>query len=134
MCIRDRGGGFRCAPSVLANRDRWPTQWPSTDHGTEYRPGPVAATDIVEVTVDVGDLIVFSSRLPHGTVANRTQRPRVAFYLQMFPAGCAADAAENVADHQAGLAPPWWRWPKARAWDASSGLSASTIWSPEVSR
>jgi len=99
-----------CAPSVMFNRDRWPDTWMTTEHGTEYRPGAVPAEDIVEVPVEVGDLIVFSSHLPHGTVRNSSARPRVVFYMQMFPEGDARAAAANVADHQAGLAPAWWRW------------------------
>ena len=32
-----------------------------------------------------GDLIVWDSRLPHGNSKNLSHRPRIAFYLQMFP-------------------------------------------------
>lgn len=102
-------GGFRCSPVLLHNRDRWPTTWPRDERGTEYRVVDDRA-DVVEVPLEVGDLLIFDSHLPHGTVPNNGEHPRVVFYLQMFPEGTAEEAERNVADHLAGLAPPWWRW------------------------
>lgn len=80
-------GGFRCVPGLMYNRDRWPQTWTATDYGTEYWPDPVPEGEIVEVPVEVGDLIVFSSRLPHGTVRNTSDEPRAVFYVQLFPEG-----------------------------------------------
>lgn len=104
------GGGFRCVPALMYNRDRWPQTWTATDYGTEYCPVEVPHDEIVEVPVDVGDLIIWSSRLPHGTVKNSTVRPRVVFYVQMFPEGTAEEAAVRVSEHHEGVAPTWWRW------------------------
>ena len=103
-------GGFRCAPSVMVNRDRWPTSWTTAGWGEEYRPVGVADDEVVEIPLGVGDLLVFDSHLPHGTVRNTASSPRVAFALQMFPEGSPAEADANIADHLAGIAPPWWRW------------------------
>jgi hypothetical protein len=103
-------GGFRCAPSVMVNRDRWPTSWTTASSGDEYRPVGVADHEVVEIALGVGDLLVFDSHLPHGTVRNSATSPRVAFALQMFPEGSQAEADANIADHLAGIAPPWWRW------------------------
>jgi ectoine hydroxylase-related dioxygenase (phytanoyl-CoA dioxygenase family) len=103
-------GGFRCAPNVMHNRDRWPERWASKPHGTEFRPERVEGGQIVEVPLRRGDLLVFDSHLPHGTVRNVSRHPRAVFYLQMFPTGTLEEAAVNVADHNAGLASPWWRW------------------------
>jgi len=102
-------GGFRCAPALMHNRDRWPDPWPTTADGTVYRPGPVVADEIVEVPLGVGDLLVFDHHLPHGTIRNLSREPRAVFYLQMFPAGNAEQAARNIASHFARTAPPWWR-------------------------
>jgi len=103
-------GGFRCAPSVMHNRDRWPTTWATSKYGTEYWPEPVADHEVVEVPLHAGDLLVFANHLPHGTVRNLSDQPRAVFYLQMFPAGTPEEAAINIADHLAGVAPSWWRW------------------------
>jgi Phytanoyl-CoA dioxygenase (PhyH) len=103
-------GGFRCAPSVMHNRDRWPESWPATAYGTEYWPDPVPDDEIVEVPLAIGDLLVFDNHLPHGTVRNLSDQPRAVFYLQMFPAGTPDEAAVNIGDHLAGIAPTYWRW------------------------
>jgi hypothetical protein len=104
-------GGFCCAPCTMANRDRWPTTWPVERWGTEYRAdGIVRPGDVVEVPLGVGDLLVMDSHLPHGTVRNDGDRPRGAFYLQLFPAGTPEEAATRIEEHEAGLAPEWWRW------------------------
>jgi hypothetical protein len=107
---RAGGGGFRCAPALMHNRDRWPQTWTTTEHGTEYHPDLVKEEDVVEVAVDAGDLIVFSSRLPHGTVRNVSEQPRAAFYLHLFPAGTPEQAATRVCEYGRGIAPEWWRW------------------------
>ena len=58
----------------------------------------------------VGDLLVFDNHLPHGTVRNLSDQPRAVFYVQMFPTGTPEEAAASMADHNAGVASPWWRW------------------------
>jgi Phytanoyl-CoA dioxygenase (PhyH) len=104
-------GGFCCAPSIMSNRDRWPTTWPVEQWGTEYRPDGVACLgDVVEVPLRVGDLLVMDSHLPHGTVRNDGDTPRAVFYLQLFPAGTPAEAATRIEEHERGIAPEWWRW------------------------
>lgn len=102
-------GGFHCVPALMHNHDRWPNTWTATDYGTEYWP-PVIEDEVVEVPADVGDLIVFSSRLPHGTGKNTTNTPRVVFYLSMFPEGSPDEAVTRLAEYEAGIAPAWWRW------------------------
>jgi Phytanoyl-CoA dioxygenase (PhyH) len=133
-------GGFCCAPTLMRNQDRWPTTWPVTPWGTEYRAGPVADDELVEVPLQVGDMLIVDSHLPHGTVRNLSSRPRVAFYLQLFPAGTAEEAEANIADHEAGIAPPWWRWkpghdrvepgPPARLTALGRRLIGLEPWSP----
>ena len=103
-------GGFCCSPRLMHNRERWPTSWTSSRFGVEYRPAAVAEREVTEVPLGVGDLLVFDSHLPHGTVRNTADSPRVAFVLQMFPEGSQEEADANIADHLAGVAPPWWRW------------------------
>jgi hypothetical protein len=102
-------GGFCCAPSLMHNRSRWPTSWPTSRHGLDYRPTDVGEREVIEVPLGAGDLLVFDSHLPHGTVRNTASTPRVAFFVQMFPEGSRAEAEANIADHLAGTSPPWWR-------------------------
>ena len=119
-------GGFCCAPRIMANRDRWPTTWPVEQWGTEYRPdGIVRAGDLVEVPLRVGDLLVMDSHLPHGTVRNDGDTPRAVFYLQLFPAGTPEEAATRIEEHEAGIAPEWWRWKPGH--DRAEAAPAATL-------
>jgi hypothetical protein len=113
LALTDAGPGegcFCCSPGLMHNRDRWPTTWPVEKWGVEYRPGPLEPDEVIEVPLRVGDLLIFDHHLPHGTIRNQSEQPRVVFYLQLFPAGTAEEAAANLADHLAGVAPSWWRW------------------------
>lgn len=65
---------------------------------------------IIEVLLARGDLLVFDSRLPHGTVRNDSAAPRAAFYVQLHPQGDPAQRAQCLDDLKAGRCPPWWRW------------------------
>ncbi len=58
----------------------------------------------------VGDLLIWDSHLPHGTVRNQASTPRLVFYVQMYPSETANEAATMIADHDAGVAPEYWRW------------------------
>ena len=42
-----------------------------------------------------GDLVLWDARVPHGTLANRTELPRVVQYLSMFPHGAWGDRPED---------------------------------------
>ncbi len=102
-------GGFRCVPSLYRDREAWPATWTTTSYGTEYRPD-TAEREIVEVPLRKGDLLVFDSHLPHGTVRNHGASPRAAFYVQLHPQGTDAEREERLADVAAGRCPSWWRW------------------------
>lgn len=102
-------GGFCCVPELFDRPDRYPTEWPRTAHGIEYLPDTNGFV-VEEVPLDTGDLLVFDSRLPHGTVRNDSLTPRVVFYMQLHPPGTEAERVERLADVAAGRCPPWWRW------------------------
>lgn len=102
-------GGFRCAPPWFRDPSRWPHEWSTVDGRTEYRPD-VPEHEVVEVPLRVGDLVIFDSHLPHGTVRNHRSTARAVFYLQLHPQGTEADRQERLDDMAAGRCPPWWRW------------------------
>lgn len=70
--------------------------------GQVERDPDVRGDEIIEVPLGVGDVLVFSHRLPHGTLRNLSGHPRAVFYLQMFPAGTPEQAAANLADTKPG--------------------------------
>jgi hypothetical protein len=103
-------GGFRCVPSLFHDHDAWPTEPVRREWGDEWNPD-VPGREIVEVPAGAGDLIVWDSRLPHANSRNTSERPRIAFYVQMFPARAEADdAALRVDLWRTGRCHPVWRW------------------------
>ena len=98
-------GGFRCVPSMFRDHSTWPTQW----NTAEFQPDP-RGHEIIEVPLAKGDLLVWDSHLPHGTVRNRGHSPRAAMYVQLHPPGTEEDLRARLDDFEAGLCPPWFRW------------------------
>lgn len=79
-------GGFQCIPWLFRNYDTWKlTQPADRDH---FKPDVSGLEDkIVKVALEVGDLIIFDSRQPHGIRANRSgDKVRIAQYISMMPA------------------------------------------------
>ena len=59
-----------------------------------------------------GDLVIWSSALPHGSGINTSPKPRVAQYVGMDVEGGEDERAERVACWRDRRAPEWWRgWP-----------------------
>ena len=110
-------GGFRCVPSLLNDPDAWPTAPCGDDWLAD-----VGDREIVHVPCKAGDAIIWDSRLPHGNSRNCADRPRIAFYVQMFPATPAAHEAA-VASWRSGQCVPWWR-------DRSGGALAAGVLDP----
>jgi ectoine hydroxylase-related dioxygenase (phytanoyl-CoA dioxygenase family) len=77
-------GGFRCVPGWHRHPERWPQspiRFPSHD---EWH-ASVSDGDIVSVPMNRGDVVLWSSRLPHSNSKNVSNAPRYAFYVQMLP-------------------------------------------------
>lgn len=101
-------GGFRCVPSLLREPGAWPARPTIDADGDEEWNADTAFREIVHVAARAGDLIVWNSLLPHGNSRNRAARPRLAFYVQMFPADGTQGQA-NVESWRTGRCVPWWR-------------------------
>ena len=101
-------GGFECVPSIYREVDKFLAIQPPNK---ELQPD-IGAHGIVEVPGRAGDLVIWSTRLPHRGGINRGTRPRVAQYLTYFPEGTDDQRAERVANWRDRRAPPCWRnWP-----------------------
>jgi Phytanoyl-CoA dioxygenase (PhyH) len=126
-------GGFRCVPSLLHEPDAWPRQPMTRPWGDEWQPD-VARREILEVPAAQGDLIVWNSRLPHANSRNDSSRPRIAFYVQMFPADGEEERRTRLACYRDGTCHPVWRerpgadrrepWPPATLTDLGNRLLA----------
>jgi hypothetical protein len=103
------GGGFRCVPSIYRELHEWiPRQAASED---PRRPA-LNGRRVTRVAGGAGDLVIWSSALPHGSGINTSPHPRVAQYLGMDAEGSDAERRERVANWRDKRAPEWWRgWP-----------------------
>jgi Phytanoyl-CoA dioxygenase (PhyH) len=118
-----QSGGFCCAPSWMNAPERWPPEWPQQPWGPHWTVEPDRA-DLVEVPTRTGDVVMFESRLPHGTVRNGSAWPRVVFYLSYGQAGDEEEARQRVEDFDHGRTAAYWRWKpghdEPQPWPAAS--------------
>jgi hypothetical protein len=112
-------GAFCCVPGLFADLDDWLARHPDNDSfDVDLEDHPV-----VPVPGAAGDLIVFSSRLPHGNGVNTAATPRVVQYIAMWPAGFWGDRREEHAErYRSGTANP--------AWQARPGWDRPQPWAP----
>ena len=80
-------GGFQCVPGV----HRWVSEWAQgradeeiRDQRLDLRHEEIGAPQ--EISARAGDFIIWHSALPHGNSRNRSDKPRLAQYVRMFPA------------------------------------------------
>jgi ectoine hydroxylase-related dioxygenase (phytanoyl-CoA dioxygenase family) len=77
-------GGFQCVPELFRTLERWRETQPKDRNGFEP---DITGFEIVNVTMNAGDLLIFNSLLSHGIRPNRTtDRVRMAQYISMTPA------------------------------------------------
>jgi hypothetical protein len=85
VALTDTGigqGGFRCIPGWHRQPERWPGSSTPSTMGDEWL-AAAPNDDIVSVPMKTGDVVLWSSRLPHSNSNNEGGEPRYAFYLQM---------------------------------------------------
>lgn len=113
-------GAFECVPSIFRDLERYlrAHHEPLID-----APVDIAGHDVVEVPARAGDLVIWSSRLPHHGGRNYGRRPRVSMALTMYPEGSDAERRERVECWQQRRAPVWWRGWKGQL-DPEPGLPA----------
>jgi ectoine hydroxylase-related dioxygenase (phytanoyl-CoA dioxygenase family) len=79
-------GGFQCIPRLYREYDTWKLTQPIDRNRfqpdvTEFK------NDIVKVTLEAGDLLIFNSTQPHGIRPNHSEdKVRIAQYVSMMPA------------------------------------------------
>lgn len=85
-------GGFQCIPRLFREYDTWKLTQP--EDRNRFQPDITGyEDDIVKVSLEAGDLLIFHSAQPHGIRPNlSTDKIRIAQYISMMPA-----EAENEA-------------------------------------
>ncbi|HVE84960.1 MAG TPA: phytanoyl-CoA dioxygenase family protein [Myxococcales bacterium] len=103
------GGGFRCVPAIYREVGEW---IPRQAQARDPRRPEIGGRKVVRVAGGAGDLVIWTSALPHGSGVNRSSRPRVAQYIGMDFIGDQADRQERVECWRTKQAPlPWRSWP-----------------------
>ena len=79
-------GGFQCIPWLYKNYDTWKLSQP--EDRNKFQPDISGLEDeIVKVSLEAGDLLIFNSTLPHGIRPNNSKdKVRIAQYISMMPA------------------------------------------------
>ena len=89
------GGGFQCLPDVYRNLNAWLQQYARRDDFDFFNPG-LNHWKTKQIEGRAGDVILWSTRLPHGTTANRSDRPRIAMFVTMQPPSEDAQVREST--------------------------------------
>jgi hypothetical protein len=77
------GGGFQCVPGFHNRFAEWVKTQPAD---RDPRHPDLEGLEVQTIPGKAGDLIIWHSLLPHGNSRNKSDRPRLAQYITMFPA------------------------------------------------
>jgi hypothetical protein len=78
------GGGFQCLPEVYQNLDAWLKRYALRDDFDFFNPG-LNHWNTTQIEGKTGDVILWSTKLPHGSATNLSNRPRIAAFVSMQP-------------------------------------------------
>jgi Phytanoyl-CoA dioxygenase (PhyH) len=102
-------GGFQCLPEVYQNLGAWLKRYAHRDDFDFFYPG-LNHWRTTQVEGKAGDLILWSTKLPHGSATNLSDRPRVAAFVSMQPCGDQAQLRESMKNWWlTKRAPDYWR-------------------------
>lgn len=103
------GGGFQCLPQVYRNLEAWLRQYASRKDFDFFNPG-LNEWKTTQVEGRAGDVILWSTRLPHGSARNLSKLPRVAAFVTMQPPAQSAELRDSMKRWWlTKRAPDYWR-------------------------
>jgi len=102
------GGGFQCLPQVYQNLDAWLERYASRDDFDFFNPG-LNHWKTTQIEGKAGDVILWSTKLPHGSATNLSNRPRVAAFVSMQPSTDNAQRESMKTWWLTKRAPDYWR-------------------------
>jgi hypothetical protein len=106
------GGGFQCIPEVYQNLDAWLERYARRDDFDFFNPGLDNGWDqwkTTQVEGKAGDVILWSTKLPHGSATNLSNRPRIAAFVSMQPPDNPQVGASLKTWWLTKRAPDYWR-------------------------
>jgi hypothetical protein len=80
--VSRNGGGFQCLPKIYRNLDAWLERNAKRNDFDFFNPG-LNRVRAEHITVAAGDVILWSTKLPHGSAANSSKGPRIAAFVSM---------------------------------------------------
>jgi len=102
-------GGYQCQPDIYRNLKAWLAEHAKQPDFDFFNPG-LNQHPATQIEGCAGDLIIWSSRLPHGSAANLSAEPRFAMFVTMQPLSESMDKRRETTDcWRAKRAPPHWR-------------------------
>jgi Phytanoyl-CoA dioxygenase (PhyH) len=102
------GGGFQCLPEVYRKLDAWLERYAPPGDFDFFNPG-LNHWKTTQIEGKAGDVILWSTKLPHGTATNSSNRPRVAAFVSMQPTADKAQRDSMKACWLTKRAPDYWR-------------------------
>ena len=76
-------GGFQCVPGFHNKVEEWAKTQPADRNP---RHPDLTGMNVTPIEMQAGDLLIWHVALPHGNGQNLTDRPRLAQYINMYPA------------------------------------------------
>jgi hypothetical protein len=102
-------GGYQCIPEVYRDLDSWLARNATHPSFDFFNPG-LHHRRSQQVTGRAGDMILWSTKLPHGSGANLSKRPRIAMFVCMQPPSDDLDLPEKLKSWWlTKRAPDYWR-------------------------
>jgi len=102
------GGGYQCLPDIYQNLEAWLDRNARRRDFDFINPG-LKHRSTTQIEGLAGDVILWSTKLPHGSAANLSRRPRIAAFVSMAPADNAGFRAPAKKWWLTKQAPDYWR-------------------------
>jgi hypothetical protein len=83
--IGNNRGGFQCIPEIYRNLNTWLDENCAKDSDFDFRRAGVKHPNTLQVEANAGDIIMWSTKLPHGSATNLSDQPRMAFFVTLQP-------------------------------------------------
>lgn len=83
--ISKNTGGFQCIPEVYKNISSWLARNGQDKDFNHFYPGLNEHPEIIQIEGKAGDIILWSTLLPHGPALNSSALPRIASFMTLTP-------------------------------------------------
>ncbi len=102
-------GGFQCVPDVFRNLKFWLAEHATSEDFNFLRPG-ISQEVATQISGCAGDLIVWSTLLPHGPAPNHSAVPRIATFMTLNPPADSENLRREMSQWWLEKrAPTYWR-------------------------